>query len=157
MSKRTKCRNAKKKAANQRQWQIAQERKQKALPLIKLPESNPSFKMFKIDRNECSKKEDEMRKALMGATKPKHSSTKHSTITAKYEAKIRKLQPIRGMMPLFISESDKDLERIRIQQEVSSTEALKRKFAVPKQTVRNKRKKYLQIVADRILSVGTRK
>lgn len=76
-----------------------------------------------------------------------------------YEEKIQKLMPITGT--LFLNEENKDHERIRIQQEIESTQSLKRKFGVKPETgisvpdvaaslIRNwnVEKKLVRIVAD---------
>lgn len=157
MSQKTKCREARKKAAWKRERETAEKRKNLLLPLMAPPMPSPTFNIYRIDRKEIAQKEDAIRKSMLNVTHPKPTNNKHPTILARYETNMRyshlldhyhnkmdNMHPIAGTTfikeesirqevastgTIFIKEDSKNLERIRMQQEVASTELLKRKFA----------------------------
>lgn len=127
MSQATKCRNARRKAAKRRNWEKAQLRKEMAMKPTQFTPDPALFSPVKVDRKMCSDSEEGIRREILFTNKAATIGQRHQDIENHYKKKILALQPIGGIQPIFLHETERNFEQIRLCQEIGAVESLKRK------------------------------
>lgn len=76
----------------------------------------------------CSDSEDGIRREILFTNKAATIGQRHLDIENHYKKKILALQPIDGIQPIFLHETDRNFEMIRLHQEIGAVESLKWKY-----------------------------